>query len=769
MAIAALATVVLLAACEAPLVPPVEVDSYQLLRSTGPVVAVQVTISYQPSHYDFLGISGVPAGALVHTYDNGGGSITIGLLANGPALSGQLLRLNWSSADVGVEPAFTTRAAYDATLASVNSRLELGALTPVVGPSGATALSVLDHADSAVGSSGASGQVTPTSVDDELSATFADYPLGDLDRTGTVDVRDAYMALAIVNDGAATEAYDRYHADLTGDYLVTMNDVTAALKKAVDPTVPAQLVVKPARLTYVELVAGKPVLVGNGGSAAFTGLSFLEENPRGPAFAGAKTSPVAGQSAVYQFTSQPNDVFGQLTVSAGAQSAVVTVGNIVILVAGQSNASGLGLPAIPGLENGEAWPEVRALTNDYRWLPAVEPLDSPYNQGMFDPVSLDGNAAVSPGVHTARLLNRGSPSAGVVATDRFVYLIPTALGGSSLAPSGGVGWYLDANDLAGTDRLTLFGSAAYRGLVSAGLRDMPAAAVPSEHAAEGGPVSTVFWYQGESDSRDTTRRSNYVAHTGAVFAAFENHFETGAGAPAIIYAQLAPHGWDPEYPSGTPETPAAAEAKDRMQMDIAERQRRMEQGAYAGTPYLSPASGLGSPRANSFMVVTNDLPRSDRIHLSSAGQLKLAERIALAYQEHVLGLEVDGTGPRLTGITRSGNVITVKFDREVTEAAAPGPNGYFGYFRVWDGVPTPSGLTDSDYGSDTELAISDVRRHPDDPRAVRITLASTPSSYVHVRYMRPFEPTIESSYIEDVIRGVDSGLPLPSFGPLRVN
>ncbi|HLU83381.1 MAG TPA: sialate O-acetylesterase, partial [Trueperaceae bacterium] len=511
LSVTALALVALLAACEDPLVPPVAVDAYQLLRSTGPVAAVQITISYQPN-FDFVGISGTPAGALVHTYDNGAGSLTIGLLLNGAAATGQLVRLNWNSDGDGPDPAFAAVAGYDAELAQVSSRLELGPLTPLVGATNAPSLSLLEDDDSAVGSFAAARAITTASVSDELPATFADYPLGDLDKSGIVDVRDAFKALAIVADDVATEAYDRYHADLTGDYTVTMSDVTAALKKAVDPTVPAHMVVKPGRLTYLELVAGRPVLVGNGGSVAFSELTFLEENPRGGNFVGDETFPVAGQSAVYTFTSQPNDVFGQLIVATGEQSATVTVGNIVILLAGQSNASGLGAPAIPSLQNGASWPEVRALTNDYRWLPAVEPLDSPYNQELFDPVSLDPNAAVSPGVQAGRLLNRGSPTAGVDGTDRFVYLIPAALGGSGLAS----GWYLGPSDLAGTDRLTLFGSAAYRGLVSAGLRDMPAAAVPSEHEAEGGPVNAVFWYQGETDSRDSGRRSNYVSHTGAV-------------------------------------------------------------------------------------------------------------------------------------------------------------------------------------------------------------------------------------------------------------
>ena len=758
-----------LVACD-PVLPPVEeVDAFQVISTTGPIAALQVRISYQPNSFDFRGVSGVAAGALVHTYDDENGSLTIGLVLNGADASGSLLTLNWSHDDEQNPPTFATIAAFDSSLAGVGNRLRLGALTTVAGASVSTVRSTVTTLNATSLPPDETAQaITTMSLTDELEASFADYPLGDLDKDGTVAVKDALMVRRIVGGGVETDAFMRYHADLDGDYLVQISDVAAALKKAVDPTVPASLIVKPTRLTYVDMVAGRPVLVGNGGSEELAGLVFESDNPRGDAFEGDVDEPLPGHSAVYT-VADANDAFGWLRVSTMGSTSDVIVGNIVILVAGQSNASGQGKPAIPGLQNGSSWPEVRALTNDYRWLPAVEPLDSALNQSSFDPVSLDAEARVSPGVQAARLLNRGSGSLGIEATDRYVYLIPAALGGSSLAPDGAVGWYLGAEDLADTNRATLFGSAAYRGLVSAGLRDMPANAQPSEYDAEGGPVNAVFWYQGETDSRTTTRRGNFIAHTSAVFSGFENQLQTAAGEPAIIYAQLAPHGWDPSYPSGNPDTQDEAQAKDRVQMDIAERQRRMEEGAYEGAPYLSPQSGLGAPRANSHMVVTNDLPRSDRIHLSSDGQVKLAERIALAYQEHVLGMDVDGTGPRLLGMTRSGTTITVTFDRDVTNTAAAGPQGYAGFFTAWDGIPVPSNPESSTYGQNNQLTITDVRRHPDDPRAVRITLSSAPSGQVYVRYMRPFEPTVTSGYVEDVVRSQASGLPLPSFGPLRVN
>src|SRR5690606_24714598 len=146
-------------------------------------------------------------------------------------------------------------------------------------------------------------------------------------------------------------------------------------------------------------------------------------------------------------------------------------------------------------------------------------------------------------------LNGGDADAGIAATDRYVYLIPAGRGASRLTPrttgpDTGSGWHISPADLAGTDRNTLVGSAAYRGLLSAGERAMPAEADPSDHHAEGGPVTAVYWYQGESDSSETTLRASFAPYTADVFTAFENHFQTAAGKPLIIYAQLTSYGYD---------------------------------------------------------------------------------------------------------------------------------------------------------------------------------------------------------------------------------
>jgi hypothetical protein len=753
-----------LVACGDPIDPP-DSTAYQRLLGTTAVWGVQIQVAYDPGDLEFAGFSGVTSGVLARAYDDGSGTVTIGLVATGTAMSGELLRLNWHGPVDADVPTLLVSSAYDAARAPVDQAVSLGTLTPAgsstVQSSMTRELSPNEVAAVPLDGIGG-GTLSPLALD----ATFADYRLGDVDKSGTVNVLDALLTLDVVTGAnASPDDHTVYHADLSGEGDHSVGDVEMILAKAIDPTVPAHLVVKPSRLTYLELVSDEPVLVGNGGSQALSGLTFTGQNFTGSSFTGTTAQPHPGHSAVYTVAS-PNDANGVLTVAAGAQEATVDVGNIVFLVAGQSNASGWGAPAISELQNGAAWPEVRALGNDYVWKPAVEALDN--SLGQLDMISFDSVNLVSAGVQLGRLLNGGDEDAGIAATDRYVYLIPAGRGASRLTPrttgaDTGAGWHIDSTDLANTNRDTLFGSAAYRGLVSAGERAMPAEAAPSDHDAEGGPVTAVYWYQGESDSSETTLRSSFAPFTAAVFTAFENHFATAAGDPVIIYAQLAPYGYDSTIDPSTD----AALGEDLRQMDIAERQRRMEENAYLGTPYLSPSSNLGTPRANTHMVVTNDLPRSDRIHVSSAAQMILAERVARAYQQHYMGLEVDGTGPRVTGLTRSGNVVTVTFDKDVTQTSSPGPNGYSGYFTAWNGTPSPATLSSS-YGTSNQVTITDVRRHPSNPRAVQLTLASSPTT-IYLRYMRPHQDTLTSSFVQDVVRGADSDLPLPSFGPLRVN
>jgi hypothetical protein len=549
-----------------------------------------------------------------------------------------------------------------------------------------------------------------------LAPSFADHPLGDLDANRVLDVRDALVWLDRVRNGNWTD-YQRYHADFDVDDDADAEDLTELLDKLVDPTLPARLHVRPTALSFVELdpAPGEDavVLVANRGREPFASLAWNVP-------AGVATATVGGiedHSAAIRLTLAERQGwvpgFARVTDGTGGE-AEVRVGHLVFLVAGQSNASGRGQPVT-------GWPEapsafVRALANDYRWKAAVEPLD--VWDGQVDVVSADENAAYSFGTRLGHLL--------LGSTGFATYLIPAAKGATDVAL-----WLPTANRL---DRTTLFGSANYRAQVSASLVDNPVSAQP--YTAEGGPVTAIVWFQGESDASTSTRRSNFVAGTDAVMDAFVAEL----GVP-VIYVQLASH---------------RAEQLNEQQLAIAELQRRMETG-----------SGFAQARPAFHMVVAMDLPRSDQIHPSAYGQRVLAERIELAIREHVLGEDVDGTGPRLVTLRSTG----LQVDVETTHVLAAGALDA-GLFRVYDGAPQGSVDDIENYGQNA-IPIVSVARHPTDPRTVRITLQSAPGGTPYVRYWaRPTLVEEPAATWDDLaagaVRADDGGLPLPGFGPIAV-
>lgn len=758
--IAALVALLALVACETLLPPPPPEPppgtswQEQGLTASSAVAALTLTVEYDADELTFRGLGGVSEGAIAAVEDDAAGTMTLTWFSPQPR-SGHLLTLHWTAADGAQAPVVTGLAAYDAAGEVAGGQATLGALAageagePVLLHDGLPALE-----PDAAATAACRAADYPTSL--------AQRPLGDLDASGDVDVRDVVLLHAAAAGGelADGDAFALFHADLTGDCLFDDDDVRRAFLKAALPDADAAPVAKPLALTYAQLRAGTPVVVGNAGDRPLSGLTFRGENLNGSTFTGDHSWVLEGQSAVWTLTTDPNDALGTLRVTAGDAEARVAVGNLTVLVAGQSNAVGWDTDVPEELRDGDGFPAVRMLGNDYVWRPATEPLDDP--SGQLDPVSEDATPGTSAGTALGRLLHAGDEAAGVVGTGRAAYLIPAALGGSRMTPrpNTNVGWYLGSDDLAATDRGTLFGSAMYRALVSSGLRDPLVAG----QEPEGGPVSAVFWYQGESDNSTAELRHSYAGYTASVFQAMRSRLAeaTSAVEPVVIYAQLAAYGC-----CFGEESASAAYVEHLKSHDIAERQRRLEEGAMTGTPHLRPATGLASGVTGAHMVVTHDLPRFDRVHLSAEAQQVLARRVALAYQEHVLGWDVDGTGPRLVSLTRSGPTVTLTFDRDVTAPHVTGPAAYSGYFTAWDGPPNGGEDYSSSYGTNT-VAITKVERHPADARKVVITLASSPAT-VYLRYMRPHEPTATSAYLEDVIRGVESGLPAPSFGPLRVN
>ena len=148
------------------------------------------------------------------------------------------------------------------------------------------------------------------------------------------------------------------------------------------------------------------------------------------------------------------------------------------------------------------------------------------------------------------------------------------------------------------------------------------------------------------------------------------------------------------------------------------------------------------------MVVAHDLPLSDTTHLSAEGQRILGERISLAFRQHLLGEDVNGTGPRLVSITQpSSNTIKVKTTSTINDH-----HSYEDYFTVREEI-------DSEL---VEIPITALRRDPDDDTAVLITLERPPTARWTLRYMPPPERPLHTR-LENVVRDSD-GLPLPAFG-----
>ena len=552
-----------------------------------------------------------------------------------------------------------------------------------------------------------------------LSASFANYRLGDLDANGVLDARDALRWLERLQTGVWT-AFESYHADLDGDEAIDADDLALLLDRLVDPTLPARLHVKPATLPFARLdpAAEGPgvILAANLGNRPFSDLSLGQVPSRTAVVVGGEIEGFAlGLELKIPLADRLGWMPGFATIQDGSgETFDVRLGHLVVLVAGQSNAVGWGLPI-------SGWPEVpndrvRMLGNDYRWKDASEPLDDNTGQEEDDP-SYDKEPKYSFGTRLGNLLHD--------ATGFVTYLIPTAKGASKVSD-----WLPRSDPL---DPSNLFGSASFRGRVSAGLSVNPVLA--QEYPSEGGPVNVLVWYQGESDAG---QRRRFVEDTNAVMDRFMDMLDV-----PVIYAQLASHEQD---------------LTNREQHAIGELQRGME-------------TGFGrQPRQRFHMVATYDLPRSDRIHLSAFAQRVLAERIDLAVRQHVLGEDVDGTGPRLESLSWSGMSIRIR-TTHVLAAGTYDP----AFFTVFDGPPAGE-LADVDYGTNT-IPIVEVSRDPSDTRSVLLELSRQPSAgrAPHVRYMPPAAvapPSTWNLIATNVVRAAGSGpggvgLPLPTFGPMQ--
>ena len=661
----------------------------------------------------------VPAGVTV----TGVSQLRSGVMARAVSVDDSV-RVSWVGADAlaGVQ----VRILFDAdggTVAPPNAVSGLVLASYDGTPLGMDSLSIVPPSDDATES--AIPLDVPTvehGTDGVLLASFADHPLGDLDGDGMLSVRDALVLLERTVDGAWTD-FERYHADLTADDATNAVDLAQLLDKLVDPELPARLHVKPTSVSFTQLDPATAddaiVLVGNQGRAPLTGQSWMA--PDGVDV--AQVGGIAGTSVAYRLTLPADERRGWLPgffrVEHEAEAVEVRVGSLVFLIAGQSNAVGLGAP-LEGWDTPRS--DVRMLGNDYRWRDASEPLDDATDQE--DSISDDGTfVRYSFATRLGHLL--------ADATGYPVYLIPAAKGSSKVNAWGPMNPW---------DRTTLFGSANYRAQVSAGLRPNPVTDQPV--LAEGGPVSAVVWYQGESD-RAAAERLAFISGTNKVMT----EFEAQLGVPTIA-VQLASF---------------CTSSENTRIHSVSELQRRLETN-----------SGELEARDGFHLVVAFDLPRSDCIHLSAYGQRVLAERIDLAVREHVLGESVDGTGPRITSLSHAADVVTVRTTHELQ----PGLLNV-GLFTVWD-VPPEGPVVNEDGGyAHTMIPVVKAARSNSDPNVVILELHRpvTPGNTPYVRYMSQVNPPLGSSSVPSdpsvwevvapgTVRAADGGLPLPAFGPL---
>ncbi len=529
-----------------------------------------------------------------------------------------------------------------------------------------------------------------------LQASFADSPLADLDGNGVLDVRDAMLLLQRLQSGGWT-AFQRYHGDVDGDDVIDGDDLALLLERLVDTTLPARVHVKPSSLAFTDLDASAdgPGLVLVANAGRAPFGALAPDAPEGTVVAPRGGAGLSGQSAVFD-VSLPS-----------ANRRGWTPGYLRF-------RDGHGAPSAAGVRLGHVVVLIAGQSNAVGFGDPVDGWGHVPNPAIRVLDTLDVWRNASEPLHQNGRYSFGTRLGELLldATGFETYLIPSALSGSGIQR-----WLPSSDDL--------FPPAIRRARVSAGLEQGNTA---QPFPAEGGPVSVLVWYQGEADAATSGSRAAFVERTDTVMDAFVAELDM-----PVIYVQLASHN---------------LEANNQNLHAVAELQRRMETGA----------SG-GAARDRYHMVVAFDLPRSDAIHLSAYGQRALAERIELALRQHVLGEDVDGTGPRLTSIQWSGNLIGLYTSRVLaTNELDPD------LFTVFEGS-----------ASGSEIAVIDAVRDPANSTGVLLTLERTPGSLPFVRYMaRPNLPPDAAGSDQDAwdqiatgtIRASDGGLPLPVFGPL---
>lgn len=154
---------------------------------------------------------------------------------------------------------------------------------------------------------------------------------------------------------------------------------------------------------------------------------------------------------------------------------------------------------------------------------------------------------------------------------------------------------------------------------------------------------------------------------------------------------------------------------------------------------------------NAYMVVAMDVERNaspDDIHVSRAGNTTLAERISLAFREHILKEEVNGTGPRIESSEFSGDTLTLTLTRDINTTSGD----YGNLFRV--------------YSEGDEMTVVSANRHNVNSDQITIVCSSPLVAPVTLTYGYRVGPNAAAR--TDIVVD-DGGLPLPTFGPILVS
>lgn len=165
----------------------------------------------------------------------------------------------------------------------------------------------------------------------------------------------------------------------------------------------------------------------------------------------------------------------------------------IYILAGQSNMSGRGIVAQVTPPELVPDPSIMLYGNDGALRVASEPLDTA--AGQIDPVSVDTNAGVGPGLAFAKMMRVRDPR-------RSIILVPCAKGGTSLKQ-----WSPDPS------RATLYGSCLAR----------------AREVMPSGRLAGLLWYQGESDARDQVSARQW----GERFETLVTAFRTDLAVPVL--------------------------------------------------------------------------------------------------------------------------------------------------------------------------------------------------------------------------------------------